>query len=272
MTTNGHFGIPGQTDASFATQRDVLWGGDESRIEVLRVSSRAIVSTAVDAANTPTTVLRSGLLLGLVTSSGKLKEYDPASTDGSQNIFGVLPVELRMTDGDGVAADRYAPVIVKAPVKTTKLLIKGAALDGHADEHNARRQLVAAGFILSDDPRGLLAGASRMVAKAADYTVVADDNGTLFTTLGAAAAVNFTLPTLARGLEFEFYNEVNQNMTITAAAGTLVAFNNAAATSIAFSTLSEKIGGKIKIRANSDATKWLAEVNLGAETQTPTIA
>lgn len=269
----GQFGIPGQSDISSSVQRDILWGGDESRIKVLRTSDRSIVSTAVDAANTPTTVLRAGLLLGLVTSSGKLKEYDPDATDGSQSIYGVLPIELRMTDGLAVAVDRYVPVVVHAPLKASKLLVEGTALVGHADEYNVRRQLAQAGCLLSDDPRGLLAGSFRMAAKTADYTVVAADNGTYFTTLGADDAVNFTLPALKRGLAFEFFAEADQSMTITApAADTLVVFNDAAATSIAFSTADEKVGAKVKVRANSAGTKWLAEVNLAAETQTPTIA
>ena len=272
MYGNGQFGIPGQTDANFASLVDLLWGGDESRVEVLRTSSYAIDSTARDAANTPTTVLRAGLLMGVDASNGVIMQYNPAATDGSQYIHGILPVELSMVDGLGIAVDRYAPMIVRAPVKASRLLILGAALVGHADEYNARRQLRNAGFILDDDPQGHKAGAFRMEAKTENYTVVAGDNGKMFTTLGAAGAVNFTLPTLARGLEFEFFNEVDQNMVITAAAGTLVVHNNAAATSIAFSTSSEKIGGKVKIRANTAGTKWLAEVALGADSQTVTIA
>ncbi len=112
-------------------------------------------------------------------------------------------------------------------------------------------------------------GAPRTVAKTTDYTVTAADNGTLFTTQGAAGAVVFTLPTLAAGLRFQFASEAAGAMTVTAASGKLVAFNNAAATSLAASTSSEIIGMVIEVIANADATKWLSLVHLGKETQTP---
>lgn len=115
-------------------------------------------------------------------------------------------------------------------------------------------------------------GWNQVVAKTADYTVVAADNGTVFTTRGAVGAVNFTLPTIAAGLRYRFMNEAGQNMTITSVvADTLVVFNDLAADSIAFSTVAELIGGSFEIMANDDATKWLVFVNLGSETQTPTV-
>ncbi|WP_146595625.1 head decoration protein [Novipirellula galeiformis] len=113
---------------------DLLWGGDESRIEVLKSSAHAIDSASRDAGNTPTAVLRQGLILGLVTATGKLKQYDPDAEDGTEVPYGVLPVELRMTDELGVAVDRYCPVIVSAPVKSDRLLILGDSMIGHDDE------------------------------------------------------------------------------------------------------------------------------------------
>lgn len=112
-------------------------------------------------------------------------------------------------------------------------------------------------------------------AKTADYTVTEQDLGTIFTTRGAAGAVNFTLPAPAAplaGCWVKFINEADQNMVVTSGtADTLVVFNDLAADSIAFQSASERIGGAIECVVNDDGTKWLAFVHLGAETQTPTI-
>lgn len=112
----------------------------------------------------------------------------------------------------------------------------------------------------------------KVVAKTADYTVTPNDAGTLFTNRGASGAVVFTLPAAAAatGIEFEFAVVANQNVTIAAPADTLVAFNDATATSIAFSTTSEKVGSNVRVV--SDGTSWISSVHLAAETATPTIA
>lgn len=90
-----------------------------------------------------------------------------------------------------------------------------------------------------------------VIAKTADYTVTVADHGTLFTTEGAGGAVNFTLPatsTLPVGWYADFYQAADQNMTITAGtADTMVATNDLAADSVAYSTASEKIGNFIRV-------------------------
>lgn len=113
-----------------------------------------------------------------------------------------------------------------------------------------------------------------VTAKTASYTCLESDCGNLFTTTGASGAVTFTLPTAAAGnagLWYEFFNTVDQTMTVAAATGdTMVVFNDAAADSIALSTASEKIG--TGIRVISDGSKWLVFVSLGIETATPVVA
>ena len=273
MSAFGGFGKPGQGAAAFTSEREIVAQGFDANLALYK--SIVVSGATRDAGNTPTTVLRPGLLLGRLTSGSEYEDWDPAATDGTQNIGAVLWKELRAQDFDANNVDRvFTAFVGRAFLQASQLLIQGVALVGHADEYLARRQMVTAGFVLDDDPFSYKAGAGyRTIVKAADYTVVGDDNGTYFTTRGAAGAVNFTLPALKRGLSFEFFNEAGQNMTITAAtADTMVTFNDLAADSIAFSTASELIGAKVKVRANDDASKWLVEVNLGAETQTPTIA
>lgn len=101
--------------------------------------------------------------------------------------------------------------------------------------------------------------ASNIVAKTADYVMAAatDLSGTLFTNRGAAGAVTFTLPAITAALAqtyFDFVGVANQTFTVAAAAGTVVTFNNAAATSVACSTAGAKIGAHI--RATCDGTSW----------------
>jgi len=107
---------------------------------------------------------------------------------------------------------------------------------------------------------GVLTGLGQypVTAKAASYTLLASDSGGTFTTTGATGAVTFTLPAVAtsKGFRYQFVNTVGQNMVVTAPAGTLVTFNNAAATSATFSTAGNLIGAGLEVLC--DGAKWLA--------------
>lgn len=105
----------------------------------------------------------------------------------------------------------------------------------------------------------------RIVVKTANYTILSpmvantagDPSGTLFTNRGAGGAVTFTLPVITAnmaGVEYEFDGVANQTMTIAAAAGTVVTFNNAAAASVAASTAGGKIGAHF--HAICDGLSW----------------
>lgn len=105
----------------------------------------------------------------------------------------------------------------------------------------------------------------RIVAKTGNYQILSpmvagtagDPSGTLFTTRGAGGAVTFTLPAVAanlNGIEYEFDGVANQNIAVAAAAGTVVTFNNAAATSVTASTAGGKIGAHF--HAICDGISW----------------
>jgi hypothetical protein len=123
------------------------------------------------------------------------------------------------------------------------------------------RQLWSVGLV--DKAGGFLPRAP--VAKTNNYQIVSplanaagDACGTLFTTRGAGGAVTFTLPAITgqnmAGLWYEFAGVANQNIGVAAAAGTVVTFNNAAATSVTASTAGGKIGAHF--RAICDGTSW----------------
>lgn len=100
----------------------------------------------------------------------------------------------------------------------------------------------------------------RQVNRTADYVIkpANDRSGTVFTNAGATAAVNFTLPVpnqAVQGFEYDFLGLADQNITVTApTADTLVGINDLAADSVALSTASQKIGGRIRavcVRTNA---------------------
>lgn len=92
-------------------------------------------------------------------------------------------------------------------------------------------------------------------AKTASYTVLATDQGTLFTNAGAAGAVTFTLPTIQAGLCYWFLAVAAQNVIITGSANVLVT-NNAAATNINFTVVGQIIGAYGQVIANAAGTLW----------------
>jgi hypothetical protein len=95
--------------------------------------------------------------------------------------------------------------------------------------------------------------------KGTSYTVLAADTGKIISTTSANAAVVYTLPVKASGLNYKFFNVANQNMTIQLASGSVnevVAYNDAAADSIAFSTSGRKIGAAVELIC--DGKVWYA--------------
>jgi len=95
-----------------------------------------LVSSAVDAGNTPTTTLRKGLVLGKVTASGKYKEYDPSAADGSETAVLILVDEADMlqdsTDGS-TTRDQLATGMQHGVVDESKLVGCDAAAKAALD-------------------------------------------------------------------------------------------------------------------------------------------
>lgn len=103
---------------------------------------------------------------------------------------------------------------------------------------------------------------AKITAKTADYTVVAADSGTLFTTVGSGVDVEFTLPSEAAGLVYEFYMAVDFELKVTSATGNnIIGYNDATATDITFTTPSEHVGAWIRMVC--DGTFWLCTYSGG---------
>lgn len=260
LMTDAYGLFPGMTTSRETYEAEFRWGSQFQGV----FTNAVIDGSSTDSGNSPTFELRPGLVMGQVISSGKWKPYSPTATDGSEVANAVLIEALRMQDFSGNNVDRFYALLVGGPVQASKLL--GLDL-------NARQQMDK--FIF-DDIFGLMGNHwfpwKRFQTKTANYTVVANDNFTLFDNTGAGGAVTFTLPALANGYVFGFRVVADQNLTVASAAGDdMIAFNDASADSVAFSTAGQLIGGMVVVYTAPNATKWIVE-NRSAGTNTVTVA
>jgi hypothetical protein len=242
--------LPGIHETVEVAEGQVWWGGDANRPVVVPVF---LDGAARDNGNTPTTVLRPGLLMGIVTSTRKWKQWDPNATDGTEHIAGVL-MYASQTQSNGADADRwFGYAMVRGGLKAACLIIPGSAspgINGSANELFVRALLTQSGrFILDDEFQGSpFGGWQRVVAKTANYTLVEADNNTLFTNTGATGAVTFTLPTPRLGFRCGFFVAADQNVTVTGTpANSLVVLNNASATNVVVGTAGEKVGAMLEV-------------------------
>lgn len=250
---------PGLQDAIEAAEAEVLWSGRRGQ-DLVATKKITLLSSTVDAGNTPTTTLRGGNLLAVVDASGKFNTYSPDATDGRQIAVGILEHAQDMLV-NGVATDRFTQMLVHGLVREGELL----SLDARARQQLGQRFV----FDRETSPQaGTLLHPRGIYRKSSNYTVKSSDNGLL---LLATAAVNFTLPTKENGLAFRFAQTADANLVITGSAD-LIAKGNAAATTVTFSTASEKIGSHVLVEClyvAAGTLKWLV-TNLGATT--PTVA
>ena len=110
----------------------------------------------------------------------------------------------------------------------------------------------------------------KVVTKAANFTVLPSQSGTMFTTSGATGGVTFTLPAAEDGLVYWFVNAVDGDLKVSAPSAIMIAYNNAAATTVSFETAAEQIGCGFEIF--SDGTKWYSCPFNGLVDATMTVA
>ncbi len=112
-----------------------------------------------------------------------------------------------------------------------------------------------------------------IVVTGTTYTVTPHDAGKTICNVGASGALTATLQSAAGfqlGDEIYFLSCADQDFTVAGTAGQLITFNDLAANSVALSTSSEKLGGKIIATCVSGA-KWHIALST-EETQTATVA
>lgn len=253
-----HNALPGITTLSQTSEKEIQF----SKVGERFYHPNIIASTAVDAGNTPTTTLRAGLIMGRITSSKLLKEWNPDGTDGSELIAGILMEDQKMLDYLGsVEVKGSSPILAAGCVKAAQLLIEGTVFTSSAAEQHART-LMKSRFVFDDDlvmkvPFWTM---TRELIVTGDTTVTAAQNGTLFVVSGGTG-VTFTLPTPTDGLTYEFINLDDQNMAVASAGSNddIVFKNDTGADSLTFSTMSEKKGARLRVRYSGVVSKWFVE-------------
>ena len=213
--------FPGLESVLETVQNQFWWGRSEQQTFIPATISGA----ARDAGNTVTDVLRGGLLLGRVTSTGYLKEWNPTGTDGSEVIYAVLAAPLKMTDA-GSNTDRFTYVFVGGNVYSDRLVIPANAAEGivaDAQEWNVVNQLGALGIKLDKHlqyqgnayrPRYMTTTAVTGEVALDAVTVLEADHKRTFNFAAADGATAVTLPEPKVGLEFTFVNPVAQTVTL----------------------------------------------------------
>ena len=106
----------------FQTERFI--SGREFLINNDHVMTKGVVilSSTTDSGNNPTTTLRRGLVLGIITASGKYTAYNDSGTDGEAVARGVLMEDLDMLDDTGTAADKQANMLLHGYVDYSQLI------------------------------------------------------------------------------------------------------------------------------------------------------
>ena len=262
MTSTGGWGVPGTGTLAETIEREIMWGGDRSKGMVLEMSAN-YSADILDAGNTITTDIRAGLIVGKLTTGGELEEWDPDATDGTQDIFGVNPIDFRTLDLNATAVDRVLPVIVRAPFKAASLLIAGSALVGHASEFVARQALVGGGSILDDDPQGYLGGASwrRKILLGASTTLTSADNYTEF--FVHSADVDFILPAVQNGLKFRFFMGEDFELEISSATSVFITGHDQTGDGVTWTTDGSQIGCHVEVEgvnidiAGTNTPSWM---------------
>jgi hypothetical protein len=216
--------------------------------EYQQLLTQAIIpGSATDSGNTPTWILRQGLVMGQQTGTSQWVPYASGNTDGSQVAAGILFGSLRMQDVNGNTRQCMSPILVSGGVVAKNLL---------GFDNQARQQMRR--FVFDDIfPGSWSYPWLATVAKTANYAATANDNNTLFTNAGAGGAVTITLPPITNGLVIGIYGVANQNIAVTSNEGTnIVTTNNAAASTITFSTGSQIIGSYAMLFTNPAGTLW----------------
>ncbi len=268
-------GILAQADTVEAA---LYWGGDEKQV---RKMGGLISGSTLDLGNTPTDILRPGMLLGRITATKKLIQWDPTAVDGSENIYGVMGHDLKI-NLNGTGTDRfYGPILVGGPIKASAIFRSNATYGNPGgfltDPYENVARLQMRGRFWFDDEVGTVpfTGWPRVkslkdVATANAYQVLAGDNGTLFTNTGTGASQTVTLPAMTAtpasaenslGFHIGFFMTEAQDIVIAVPAGSTL-YSPGSAAGAGPLTITGAIGQYIEVQGVFDKTaaKWLVSL------------
>lgn len=200
---------PGVTtlDATYA------WAGTFGRPESLWMyGDKRISGAARDAGGSPTTTLRAGLLMGVVTATKLWKEWNPSATDGSQWLRGILMGAVN-TQRNASNQNRLVGAIAQfGDFKGSQLLIPGESTRGIVgkDLEFMVRNAFVGRFRLDD----FNADEVRQMTLTADTTLDYTYHGAIIDNIGAAGTIILTLPTPRRGFRLTLIQQAGQIITL----------------------------------------------------------
>lgn len=216
----------------------------------LLATTDGVLRVAKNANGNPTTLV-SGMVVGPASATGVAWVYD-STTSGN---VGWRAMTGNMGANAGVNAAAFSATGVANVNFGINVGVAGQTGMGHPST-------TSIGFYVSNTQYGLVDANGQWsnlrqlrVAKTSNYTVVAADTGTHFTTTGAGGAVQFTLPTAAVGLWFDFTCAAAQTMTVVGAAGTIGVSGNAVR-GATLTTLAAAIYTTYRVKCY-DGTNWV---------------
>lgn len=202
--------FPGIT-AVVETTENQIWYGE---LRENYVDQATLSGAARDVGNTGNTdKLRAGLLLGEITATKKMKEWNPAATDGSERIAGILLGPLDTVEG-GSDRDLWVAVMRMGNVLDEGILVPGNnsfGLSGDDYEYLVAEQLANIG-LHTRTKHQFGFGAQKSVA--ATSTLDEKSSGMTITDVGATGATIITIPNPKPNLTWKFVNAVAQQRTI----------------------------------------------------------
>lgn len=211
----GYSLTPGMHDDRFTSEANYLWG----RWDQVEYVQAVLDKDSVDAGNTPTTQLRTGLAVGRIAATKQITHWDPYATDGSNYLIGFL-IDAIDLSYMGTTKERLWAVVVKGNIKADWIVVPGETnrgLEGTTYEFLLREQ--AKGRFLFDDDLGMYNVNRVRELTAAEIsadavTLTAADHNSILSSRGADATTTVNLPAPRPGLVFYFDMISDQHFTL----------------------------------------------------------
>ncbi len=227
----GRFAFPGMSDVVESVENEFGYGPANN----LFLDTALVDGAARDAGNTGATdSLRVGLLMGRRTSDGKLLQWNPTASNGTEKVYGVLAVPMHMVE-NAANQDRFFSIARWGTIKVSRIIIPGETdfgVSGKDYEYLAVAGLLEAGFLLGDQDYQFDFKSHANVASTS--TLAATMAGKLITDNGASGNTTITLPDPRPGLNWRFGCVTTNTRTIAiASANQITHAGGATGTSVA---------------------------------------
>lgn len=204
MSYDGYASTPGRTASVETVEAAITW----RRSELNRFNQSGLISGAsTDTGHTNyTTILRPGLLMGMVTATRLIVPWAPTAIDGSEKIYGILSKAI-YTQELGANANKFpGGILTHGYAKAESVIIPGETTAGLAGKNLE--------FIVRDLLEGRIefndAFGPRITTITADITIDRTWHGAEINNLGDAGTAIVTLPAPKAGFRLILRQWSNQ--------------------------------------------------------------